>query len=59
MGSLQNGIPNSRPVPKDVQEKASSYEDEINLMDYFRVLWERKCFVLLHLILPFSVPFRG
>ena len=33
-------------------ENANIYEDEINLMDYFFVLWKRKWFILLASALP-------
>lgn len=36
MDGSQKDISNSQPVPTDVQEEANSYEDEINLIDYFR-----------------------
>lgn len=50
MKSSQNNIPNSQPAP--AQEEANIYEDEINLIDYFRVLWKRKYFILVGSILP-------
>jgi len=52
MGRLQNDIPNSQPVSTNVQEGANIYEDEINLIDYFIVLWRRKYFILLGSVLP-------
>jgi len=51
IGSLQNDISNSQPAPMNVQEK-SHFEDEINLMDYFRVLWKWKSLILLGSVLP-------
>jgi len=51
MGSLQKEIPNSRAVPANAQE-SPYFEDEINLIDYFRVLYKRKCFILLGSVLP-------
>jgi len=50
MKSSQNNIPNSQPAP--AQEEANIYEDEINLIDYFRVLWKRKYFILVGSVLP-------
>ena len=37
---------------KEVQREANTYEDEINLMDYFLVLWKRKWFISLASVLP-------
>ena len=37
---------------KEVQREANTYEDEINLMDYFLVLWKRKWFIFLVSVLP-------
>jgi hypothetical protein len=37
---------------KEVQREANTYEDEINLIDYFRVLWKRKWFIFLASVLP-------
>ena len=52
MANSQSGIPNSQPVPTNVQKEAKTHEDEINLIDYFRVLWKRKCFIVLGSVLP-------
>ena len=52
MESLGSGTTNSEPVPTDAQENAEIYEDEINLADYFRVLWKRKGLILLGSVLP-------
>ena len=52
MANSQSGIPNGQPVPTNVQKEANTYEDEINLIDYFRVLWKRKCFIVLGSVLP-------
>lgn len=43
---------NKRTADNDVQGKANVYEDEINLMDYFLVLWRRKWFIFLGAVLP-------
>jgi hypothetical protein len=37
---------------KEVQREANTYEDEINLMDYFLILWKRKVFIFLASVLP-------
>lgn len=37
---------------KEAQREADTYEDEINLMDYFLVLWKRKWFIFLVTVLP-------
>ena len=52
MESLQSSNPNSQPAPTGANQEANIYEDEINLMDYFRVLWKRKRFILLGSIIP-------
>jgi LPS O-antigen subunit length determinant protein (WzzB/FepE family) len=41
----QSGVEMSR-------QETSDYEDEINLMDYFLVLWKRKWFISLASVLP-------
>lgn len=52
MPDSQNDNPNSQPVPKNIKDKANTYEDEINLIDYFSVLWKRKWFIFLASVLP-------
>ena len=52
MRSSENDGPNKRGAGSDVHEEANVYEDEINLIDYFRVLWKRKYFILLGSVLP-------
>jgi hypothetical protein len=52
MPDSQNDIPDSQLVPTNVQKEANTYEDEINLIGYFRVLWKRKYFVVLGSVLP-------
>jgi len=51
MESLQNDVPPSPPVSTKVHQE-SHFEDEINLADYFRVLWKRKYFIVLGSVLP-------
>jgi len=45
-------VANSQPIPNDAQEAANIYKDETNLIDYFKVLRKRNCFILLGSILP-------
>jgi len=52
MEDMQNNIPNSQPISRNVQEEANIYEDEINLIDYFLVLWKRKWLIFLASVLP-------
>ncbi len=43
----------NKPVVSDaVREEAHVYEDEINLMDYFLVLWKHKWLILVCSVLP-------
>ena len=51
MPESQNDISNARPFP-DVREEASIYEDETNIIDYFKVIWKRKSLILLGSVLP-------
>jgi len=51
MPESQNDISNVRPFP-DVREEAATDEDEINLIDYFKVIWKRKSLILLGSVLP-------
>jgi len=52
MASSQKKIPNSQPAPRNVQKEANPYEDEINLIDYLRILWKWKYFIVLVSVLP-------
>ena len=52
MADLKNDIPGSRPVPDDDQGQRAVAEDEINLVDYFRVLLKRKRLIILGSVLP-------
>ena len=52
MASLENDGSNKQTTGNDAQEEASIYEDEINLIDYFLVLWKRKWFIFLASVLP-------
>ena len=52
MTSSENDSSNKQTTGNDAQEEASIYEDEINLMNYFLVLWKRKWFIFLASVLP-------
>ena len=47
MPNPKNDIPNKQSVSKNIMEKVYSYDDEIDLIDYFRVFWKRKYFIFL------------
>lgn len=52
MGNSKNDCQTSQQVPPNAHEEANSYEDEINLIDYFRVIWKCKYLILLGSVLP-------
>ncbi len=52
MEGSQNDALNSQPISKNVQGETNIYEDEIYLIDYFRVLWKRKWFISLASVVP-------
>ena len=52
MEELKQGVSKSQLDSTSVSEKAIIDEDEINLIDYFRVLWKGKSLILLGSILP-------
>ena len=52
MTSSQNDTPNDQPVPENIRNRTESYEDEIDMIDYFRVLWKRKYLIVLGSVLP-------
>ncbi len=52
MASLENDSSKKQTTDDDAKKEASIYEDEINLIDYFRVLWKRKYFIMLGSVLP-------
>ena len=52
MGSSENGGSNKQGTGSHVPEEANICEDEINLIDYFMVVWKRKWFILLGSIIP-------
>jgi hypothetical protein len=48
----QNDNLNSQPGLTNVKQEMNIYEDEINLIDYFRIVWKRKYFIVLGSALP-------
>ena len=52
MANLENDDSNKQTKGNNAQEEANIYEDEINLMDYFFVLWKHKLLILLGTLLP-------
>ncbi|UCF15535.1 MAG: hypothetical protein JSW59_19225 [Phycisphaerales bacterium] len=52
MTSSQGELHNDRALPKNIRNRTDSCEDEIDLIDYFRVLWKRKYFIVLGSALP-------
>jgi len=50
-------IPNKQSVSKNIMGKADNPEDEIDLIDYFRVLWKWKYFIFLFTVLPTLIIF--
>jgi len=61
MASSKNDFPKNQSVPTKIMGKADTYEDEIDLIDYFMVLWKWKYFIFLFAVLPalilFSISF--
>ncbi len=52
MAGSENDSAKKQTTDNDVNEESSIYEDEINLLDYFVVLWKRKWFVFIASVLP-------
>ncbi len=52
MATSQNGIPDNRPPSKNPESMAGISEDEIDLSDYFRILWRRKYFIVFGAVCP-------
>ena len=52
MTGSENGGSNKQATGNNVQEEANIYEDDINLIDYFFVLWKHKWLILLGSVLP-------
>lgn len=57
MPNPENGIPDKQSVSKHIMGKTNISEDEIDLVDYLRVLWKRKYFILLLSVLPALIVF--
>jgi hypothetical protein len=57
MTSSKNDIPKNQSVPKSIMGKADTSEDEIDLIDYFRILWKWKYFIVLGSVLPALIVF--
>jgi len=57
MPNSKNGIPNKQAVSKNTIGQADTPEDEIDLIDYFRVLWKWKYFIILFTVLPTLIIF--
>ena len=51
MTDSQNNPTGKQTGPTNVQEE-THFEDEIDLIDYFKVIWKRKWFILLGSVLP-------
>jgi len=52
MTDLQNDESGSQQLSPTGKESADIYEDEINLIDYFIVLWKRKWLIFVFSVLP-------
>jgi uncharacterized protein involved in exopolysaccharide biosynthesis len=52
MTSSQKNSPKSQSSSNAVRGEPDIYADEINLIDYFRVLWKRRYFIVLGSVLP-------
>lgn len=52
MATSQSDNPDKRPVSKNMGGRADTSQDEINLGDYFRIVWRRKYFIVLGAVCP-------
>jgi uncharacterized protein involved in exopolysaccharide biosynthesis len=52
MTSSEKEISKSQIPGKNIHEESNIYEDEINLIGYFIVLWKRRYFIFLASVLP-------
>jgi hypothetical protein len=52
MGKVEENTINKCAGGNKAQAEAVYYDDEINLMDYFAVLWKHKIFIFLATVLP-------
>jgi len=57
MPNPKNDTTNKQSASKNIMGKADTYEDEIDLIDYFRVIWKRKYFIFLFAVLPALIVF--
>jgi len=57
MPNPKNDTTNKQPVSKNIMEKANISEGEIDLMDYFWIVWRRKYFIVLGSVLPALIVF--
>jgi len=49
---MKNDISDSQTAPKNLKEKIDIHEDEINLVDYLRIIFKRKYFIFSGSVLP-------
>ena len=52
MTCSEGGSTSKQDADSGAREETDLYEDEINLMDYFLVLWKHKLFIFLATLLP-------
>ncbi len=52
MACSEDSSANRQDTDSGAREETDIYEDEINLMDYFLVLWKHKLFIFLATLLP-------
>jgi len=52
MAGINDDVTNKQTTGNNAQEESNIYEDEINLIDYFLVLWKHKWLILLGSVLP-------
>jgi len=52
MAGIDNDGANKQDIDNNDHKESNIYEDEINLMDYFLVLWKHKWLILLGSVLP-------
>lgn len=52
MASMKNDISDSQTAPKNLKEKIDIHEDEINLVDYLRIIFKRKYLIFSGSVLP-------
>lgn len=52
MAASQSDVPDKQPVSKRSESRADTAMDEINLSEYFGVIWRRKYFVVFGAVCP-------